>query len=505
MNVAEKKEESVDVAEYYHVLLRHKWTIIASLLIMVSLIVFFNAIATPIYEATATLILDKESGKSPISGERVEYQSSQSESLTFFSHFELITSRPVLEQVVRDLKLDQIDWQQKEKSGKFSSFKQLLSNWKTNIRLMLDQFLGTSDQPPPFEDFEDKVLKSVKKLQDKDVIDIKHIEATRLVNINVFAASPEMSRDIANAVAQAYIDFNINNRLKASRGTIGFLTNHLHEIQKNLEDAEREFLEFKQNIKLISMEESQRVITQKITEFTDSYLQSRNRRLELDSKLKKINEISKSGKDLRHLSSLIANDLINTLYSQLIQTEVELSRLGKVYKEKHPKIVQIKTKADNTRNKLNQEIRKELDNLKVERSVLLAKEKVLQETMKDFKDEALEINKKEFQYNILKRNVQMNQNLYDTLLSRLKEADLTGNIDTSNIRITEKAVLPKHPVRPKKTLNLILGVIFGLLIGIGFSFMLEYIDRSITTESDVKKYIDLPVLAMIPISDVPEK
>jgi len=497
-----EKEESVDIAEYYHVLIRHKWTIIASLLLMICLIIFFNAIATPIYKATATLILDKESGKSPITGERMEYQSSQSESLTFFSHFELIKSRLVLEQVVRDLKLDQIDWQQKEKSGKFSSFKQLLLNWKTNIRLMLDQFLGTSDQPPPFED---KVLKSIKKLQDKNIIDIKHIEDTRLVNINIFTASPEMSKDIANAVAQAYIDFNINNRLKSSRGTIGFLTNHLYEIQKNLEDAEREFLKFKQDAKLISMEEGQRVITQKITEFTDAYIQSRNRRFELDSKLKKINEISKSGKDLRHLSSLITNDLINTLYSQLVDTEVELSRLSKTYKEKHPKIVQIKTKADNTRNKLNQEIGKELDNLKAERSVLLTKEKVLQETMKDFKNEALEINKKEFQYNILKRNVQMNQNLYDTLLARLKEADLTGNIDTSNIRITEKAVLPKKPVRPKKTLNLILGVIFGLLIGMGFSFMLEYIDRSITTESDVKKYIDLPVLAMIPISDMPDK
>lgn len=501
MNVAEK-EESVDIAEYYHVLLRHKWTIIASLLIMVGLIVFFNAIATPIYEATATLILDKESGKSPITGERLEYQSSRSESLTFFSHFELITSRPVLEQVVRDLKLDQIDWQQKENSGKFGSFKQLLSNWKTNIRLMLDQFFGTSDQPPPFED---KVLESVKKLQNKDVIDIKHIKDTRLVNINIFTASPKMSKDIANAVAQAYIDFNINNRLKSSRDTIGFLTDHLYEIQKNLEDAEREFLEFKQKAKLISMEESQRVITQKITEFTDAYIQARNRRLELDSKLEKINEISKSGKGLRHLSFLIANDLINTLYSQLVETEMELSRLGKVYKEKHPRIVQIKTKEDNTRNKLKQEIGKELDNLKTERSVLLVKEKVLQETTRDFKNEALEINKKEFQYNILKRNVQTNQNLYDTLLARLKEADLTGNIDTSNIRITEKAVLPKNPVRPKKTLNLILGVIFGLLTGIGFSFMLEYIDRSITTESDVKKYIDLPVLAMIPVSDMSEK
>ena len=65
MNVAEQ-EESIDFAEYYHVLLRNKWIIIASSLITVSLIVFINTISTPIYVATATLILDKESGKSAI-------------------------------------------------------------------------------------------------------------------------------------------------------------------------------------------------------------------------------------------------------------------------------------------------------------------------------------------------------------------------------------------------------------------------------------------------------
>ncbi len=500
MAIAET-EESVDITEYYHVLLRHKWTIIASLLIMVCLILFFNAIATPIYQGTSTLIIDKESGKSPVTGERTDYQSSQSESLTFFSHFELITSRPVLEEVVRKLKLDQIDWEQHEELGKLTPLKQLLSNWKTNIRRFLKQFFK-SISPPTVED---KMAKAIRRLQDKDVIEIKHIEDTRLVKINAFTSSPQLSRDMANSVAQAYIDFNTNNRLKSSQGTIGYLTDHLYEIQKNLEDAERTFLEFKQHAKLISMEESQRVITQKITEFTDAYIKTRNRRLELDSKLAKINQISKSAKGLRHLSSLIENDLIKSLYSQLVNTEVELSRLGKVYKQKHPKIVQIKNKADNIRNKLKQEITKELDNLKAEREVLVAKEKVLQETMNDFKNEALDLNKKEFQYNILKRNVQMNQNLYDTLLARLKEADLTGNIDISNIRITEKAVLPKKPVRPKKILNLILGVIFGLLIGVGFSFMLEYIDRSITTEADVKKYIDLPVLAMIPVSNLPNR
>lgn len=501
MNEQRETQESIDLAEYYYIILKHKWTIILSVLIMVGLVAFFNVLATPIYEGKATLIIDKESTKSPITGEIIEYQSSQSESLTFFSHFELIKSHPVLRQVVDKLKLMDKKFEKEKTFEKISPLKQFYSTWKANVQSMISSILGNTEEPPTPTDKRERMIE---KLQ-KDVIEIKHIEDTRLVQIIASTPFPSLSKGIADEIAQAYIDYNLSNRLKTTQNTVSYLTGHLYETQKKLEDSEKEFLKFKQESKLISMDESQRTISQKITEFTDAYIQARNRRLELDSKLVKIKDASKSKDGIRHLRSLIENELINTLYSQMVQLEVELSRLRKVYKPKHPKIIQITTKFSNTRNKLNQEIKKELDNLKAERSLLVARESVLQETMKDFKEESLDINKSEFQYNILKRNVQTNQNLYDTLLARLKESDLSGNIDVSNIRITERAVLADKPVRPKKGLNLILGVIFGLMIGVGFSFLWEFMDRTISTEDDVKKYLGVPVLAMVPQISVPKK
>lgn len=312
---------------------------------------------------------------------------------------------------------------------------------------------------------------------------------------------PAMARDIANVLARAYIDFDINNRLTSSHNTLSWLTDHLYEMKKELEDAEEEFLAYKQRETLISVEESQKIIAQKITEFNDAYIQARNRRLELDAKLAQLAVISKSGKDIPNLRSLIASEFIDDLYSQLMNAEVELSHLMKVYKSKHNKVIQARTRIDGISKKLRQEMRKELDNLKAERTVLLSKEKVLQKTMADFEKEAMELNKKELNFNILKRNVEMNQNLYDTILSRLKEADITGNVDVSNIRIAAKAVSPMSPVRPNKKLNLILSVIFGLMIGIGCSFLWEYLDRSLRTEEDVQRYLDLPVLSAIPLVD----
>jgi uncharacterized protein involved in exopolysaccharide biosynthesis len=192
---------------------------------------------------------------------------------------------------------------------------------------------------------------------------------------------------------------------------------------------------------------------------------------------------------------------MDNLYTQLIDSEVELTRLSKVFKPKHPKIIQIKSKVNKTRKKFNEELRKEKENLKAERSVLLAREKVLQKTIGDFENDALETNRKELKYSIFQRNVNTNQKLYDTLLSKIKESNIVGNLDVSNIRIAEEADIPLAPIKPKKKLNFILSVIFGLMTGIGLSFLWEYLDQSLRTDEDVRRYLDLPVLAVIPVAE----
>jgi succinoglycan biosynthesis transport protein ExoP len=166
-------------------------------------------------------------------------------------------------------------------------------------------------------------------------------------------------------------------------------------------------------------------------------------------------------------------------------------------------MIQLKTKIDKTKKKLREELRKEIDNIKAERSILASRESVLQKTTSDFENDALETNSKELEYSIYKRNVDTNQKLYDTLLSKVKESNLMGNFDVSNIRIAEKAPLPISPIKPKKKFNVILSIVLGLLTGIGLSFFWEYLDRSLRTEEDVERYLALPVLSVVPLVQAP--
>ena len=484
-----EQDQSPHLSEYYYILRKHKWTVIASLVTIVTLTMLFTFLMKPVYRSTATLAIEKERSRSPITGESLDYESYLTQSITMNTHLKLITSRPVMKNVVRNLKLDQV---QEKTELEVSPWKKLISQFKENIRILLGR--------------EEKFLSSEERLEQlagtiRNKTDIELVRDTILMKINVEDHDPLRARDIANSIAKVYIEFNISNRLKYSQNTLTWMTDQLYEVKKKLEDAEAEFLEYKQKEKIFSVEGKQKVIDQKIQDFNDTYLETRNNRLTIEAKLNELEKSLTAEGNIPQIRSLINNSLIDNLYGQMLELEVELSRLSKVYKSKHPKVVQIRTKIENTKNKLNQEIDKEIQSLESERSVLLAREEVIQKTLSGFENDALDTNRKELKYTILQRNVETNQKLYDTLLSKVKEANITGNIDASNIRITEQAVMPGSPVKPKKKKNLILSILFGLMTGAGLSFLWEYLDRSLKTEEDITRYLELPVITVIPIAE----
>jgi len=490
MNNTEHGEQSLHLSEYYYILRKHRWTIIASLIFIVTTTMIFTYLMEPVYKAVTTFAIEKERSKSPLTGETIDYESYLNQSIILNTHLKLITSRPVMKKVAEELRLNQTNH---ETDLEVSFWKRIFSRFRDNLR----QLFGKEEK---ILSTEDKLEALADTLTRKTSVEL--VRDTILMKINVEDHDPLLARDIANSIANAYIDFNVSNRLKYSQNTLTRMTDQLYEIKKKLEDSEADFLKYKQDEKIFSVEGKQKVIDQKIQDFNTVYLDARNKRLSLDAKLSELKKTFGEKGNIMEVRSLINNTLIDNLYSQLLEREVELSRLNKVYKEKHPKVIQIQTQIDNTGVKLKEEINKEIKSMEAERAVLIERENILQKTLSDFENDALDTNKKELKYTILQRNAETNQNLYQTLLSKVKETNITGNVDVSNIRITEDAVMPVVPVKPRKKLNLMLSVVFGLMTGVGLAFLWEYMDRSFHTEEDVKRVLGLPVLSIIPVADM---
>lgn len=481
---ARAKIQTIHLSDYLHVLKKRKALIAAALFITVTLTMLFSFLMKPVYETSSVLVIDQEQTASPITGDKIDFGSYQSQLLTFNTHFKLIKSKPILLETIRELKLD--DQSEQLETNPLTIF---IKQFKDNVRLILKK--------------EKKELTPEEKLQElvttvSEGIDIKTTRETRLLTVTVKNSDPVLAQNIANVLALKYIQFDVGNRLDASKSNLAWMHNELYSLKKKLEDDEQEFLEYKKMHNVFSMEGKQKVIDQKISEFNNEYLAARNRRVELDAKLAEIDKQYGGSSDILNIRSIIGNANIDALYGTLTNLEVEANKLSRTYKSKHPKIVQVQSEILKVKTKLQDELKRELGSLKTERTVLFSREQLMNTNIDEFEKDALDAGSKELRYTILQRNVTTNQHLYDTLLTKVKESSMQTSGSSSNMRIVETASLPTRPVKPDKKKNLLLSIILGLFGGIGCAFFMEYLDQSISNEEDVANYLGLAVLSVIP-------
>jgi len=178
---------------------------------------------------------------------------------------------------------------------------------------------------------------------------------------------------------------------------------------------------------------------------------------------------------------------------------VQKSKLLKIYKDKHPEVLKIQAQIDQVAQKIDAEIKTMLRGVQTEFRVARAREETLLGNVNRLRQEGQELNEKEIQYLALQRDADSNQQLYEAVLKRLKETGVTGGLETNNVSVIEDAALPRAPVKPRRTINLVVSVLVGLFVGVGAALTIEYFDTTIKTPDDVERYLGVPVIGIVPL------
>lgn len=489
--------QEIHLSDYWNVITKRKNLVITFACVTIAVTMVISFLMKPVYQAKARMSIERESTSSPITGQRTEFIDVQSQLLTFNTHFKLIKSKPVIESLVKELNV--VEGAAESDILVTNPLQAMLvylqssaKNLKQNIKLLLKQ-----EQVVP----SDQEILDLQIKQIQEQVNISPERETRLLNISVEDTDPVKAAQIANLLGRKYIEFDLATRLASENQNMEWLTKEVYSMKKRLEDDEQIFYEYKQLNKVFSLEGKQKVIDQKISELNNEYLATRSRRQELDAKLIEIDKQYNGSTDIAYVRSILNNKSIDEIYANLTSLELEMSRLGKVFKAKHPKIQQISSEIAKVNGKFNSELNKEIENLKVQQTILVNREKVMEQTIGEFEDDAMNTNSMELKYTILQRNMDTSQKLYDTLVSKIKESGVVSGGATSNIRIVENASVPVDPLKPNKKKNLLLSLILGVFGGVGLAFFLEYLDQTVRTEEDVENVLGLPVLAVIPVAD----
>jgi polysaccharide biosynthesis transport protein len=496
-----EKTEEVHLSDYWRVVKKRRNQVLTVLFLVVTATLVVSFLATPVYKASARLAIERESSASPVTGQRTEFTDVQSHMLTFNTHFQLIKSKPVLTELLQRLKQESGVVEAIQGGGSLlGQIREALVAIPAQMLTNTRRLLGMAEKElSPAELLEQQLEELQKK------ITISEITGTRLLAIDVEDNDPQMASRIANLLAAQYVEFDLASRLASDNQNLEWLNREVYALKKRLEDDEQKFFEYKQLHGVFSLTGKQKVIDQRITELNNEYLDTRNKRQELDAKLIEIEKQIGSATDFAHVRSILDNPSINDIYSSLTNLQLEQNRLAKVFGPKHPRMVQVASEISKVHSKLRSELSKEVENLRVQRTVLLNREKQMEGNINELEQDALDTSGKELTYTILQRNMDTSQQLYDTLVAKIKESGVASGGAVSTIRIVESATAPIYPFKPNKKRNLILGLILGLFSGVGLAFFLEYLDQTIRSEEDVQRLLGLPVLAVVPIAEQAEQ
>jgi len=168
------------------------------------------------------------------------------------------------------------------------------------------------------------------------------------------------------------------------------------------------------------------------------------------------------------------------------------------YGPNFPKVQREQAQLKEIENLMDDEKRNILEALGNDYNAARQREGLLNEALNEQKTEVNLMAQSMVEYNILKRDAEANKTMYIGLLTKLKEANISAGLKSSNIRVVDPTMVPSYPSRPAKARNIGLSFLVGLVGGIGLALLREYLDNTVKTPDDIENLVRLPALAVVP-------
>jgi polysaccharide biosynthesis transport protein len=461
---------------YWRIVQKRRWIILSVIVIVFTVALIATLKETPIYRARALVEIEKENPNILTVQELFQLETISDNYLE--SQYKILQSESVARRVIERLHLDQVkefnpSGARPEHSRKAGGE----ASEKVNIR--------TSDS-------EQEILHRFASR-----LEVQPLRQSRLVQVSFESEQRELAAEIVNALTSGYIEQNLETRWNATQQATEWISQQLVGLKIKLEKSEEDLQRYAQANGLLFLESGQgkteNIMDQRLRQLQEELTRAQAERYEKESHY----QLLQSG-DYGSLPGAVDNKLLQDLTGRLTELQTSYAQLATTFSADYPKVKQVQSQIDQTQTILDRERERVAERITNEYQAAERREALVHNAFAEEEQRSNQAAARAVQYNILKREVDTNKQLYEGLLQRMKEAGVSAGLKATNIRIIDPAMPPVSPAKPRVALNLALALLLGLAGGIAMAFVQEHLDNTFKTPEDVERFLQLPALGTIP-------
>ncbi|WP_313071902.1 polysaccharide biosynthesis tyrosine autokinase [Melaminivora sp.] len=504
----EDDDDVIDLKDLWRMVVKHKWLLVSMTIagLLAALLVSF--IRTPLYQAVTTLQVDKRAASVVKFGQEMDARSEVDDRTAMGTQLQLLNSRVLAERVIDELRLDRV-------GSPFAG-----KGRQSALDGAGDGQAGDGDEHPDLAEAEappeglqlwlgrikdswtklrEPALADAQKVDREDVVKAfgravksEEVRNSRMLKISVDNADPQLAARIANTMAQSFIALNLERRMEASSYAKTFLEQQLAQTKAKLEESERRLNQYARARNILTLDEKTNVVNQTFTEFSTALGKAEQERIKFESEFQAIQTAPDTSRQV------LENRTIQEYKTQRAKLDAEYQQNAKIYKDDFPRMVQMRAQIKDLDDKIRTEVTSILRSVENQLAMARKQESLIQARLAQTRAEIVQGQDQRVDYNLLKREVDTNRELYDGLLQQVKEVGVAGGVETNNIQVVDKAETPLFPYKPNIALNAAIGLLAGMVLGLGLVFLMESLDDSIKFADEVEKTLGVPLLGVIP-------
>ncbi|MBI4466556.1 MAG: polysaccharide biosynthesis tyrosine autokinase [Acidobacteria bacterium] len=476
-----EREPVSDLLSAWGAIRKRRWTLLSILLVLLAVVLVGTLKQKPVYRAKALLEIEQEDPNIVTVQELFQIETASDAYLE--TQYRILESESLARRVIDELRLDRVP--EFIRRG-------FLSRWRGKPVRPTPQVFATPGAAAPDPVAHQSALDTFSRR-----LAVAPIKRSRLVEVSFESEDPQLAAQVVNSLASNYVAQNFERRWQATRKASEWLSEQLLDMKANLEKSEEQLQAYARENGLLFLEseggDQESIVNERLLQLQEELTRAQTERFAKES----FYRLTQTD-DYSALPGIFENKLMQDLTLQLAELRRAHAQAATTFSADYPAVKQLQNQIEELERLLAEERARASARLANDYRAARERETLLQRAFAEQQQQADRVAERSVQYNILKREVETNKQLYEGLLQRLKVAGMSAGLKASHVRVVDPARPPDSPAKPNLLLNLLLAVVLGLGLGVGAVILQERFDNSLKTPEDVEHFLRLPVLALIP-------